>query len=659
MAPDTLQGRLDQLFSREDDPAEELSDAVANKKYPAAYAALRKLRKPLSGRQAGACLTDALSCTPRLFREILEHCEPGEYANSTEMTRRSEREEQFFRVDGTILTLAAALDKPEHAAILLEKGWDVNARAPASIQALYDWCKGAIVLRGEMGAISYIACGSGPDFLSGAGELRVIPFTTPLAAAIACGSLRTAEILLAHDDVKKLESSAVCRAAIVALHGDVAQRWCLEAALGIDCLFGVDLAQELLTKRALDIAEIAALCTPDEFALRLSGAPCSRQRLLAAAEALCPTSYAAPPENGDEKLFLLLGRYPELEAEQRVRDRMLNAILARLFSGQTCDALLDRWKAACGENRDLSNAKPEFVHKLTLRKRNILDKLGEGGILRTSAESEWFNFGDKRLLSVLLDRVEIYPTGIGVGNAVYRIMQTGDVGLVRKAAERGVLRWKRRDELLEALRGESGGIALRALVLSLPEEQIGTAAHAREEDGEEWRQWGYSELAECLAQMWEQPLSAEKCRKRLRLLPCRPENWPFLIFELDGMITRSLFAMACCGRNSELLHVLLEDGVCDPYERKTVNWHGTDELLNGTPLCMAAAAGRTEQVKMLLELGLDPNEDDVPQRSVYCEDELFGTPQVVTPLYMALEKGHIKAAELLRARGGYAYPAIE
>ncbi len=661
MAFDTLEDCLDQFFSREDGFAEELNDAVENKKYPAAYAALRKLREPLSGRQAEACLTNALSCTPKLFREILEHCEPGEYANSMKLTRRSEREEQFFRVHGTILTLAAALDKPEHAAILLEKGWDANARAPASIQALlHDREKNGVLPCVVTGKNSHIACGSKPDFLPGTDELWEIPCATPLAAAIACGSLSTAELLLARADVKKLENPAVCLAAVAALHGDVMQRWCLEAALGIDCLLGTDLARELLVKHAPDIAEIAALSTPGEFALRLSGAPCSRQRLLAAAATLCPTPLVAPPEGADEKLFLLLDRYPELEKEQSVRDRMLNAALARQLSGQACDALLNRWKAACGESRDISNVDPEFVSKLALRRREIFDKLGEGGTLRASAESEWLAFGDKRLLSGLLDRVEIYRTEIGIGGVVRRIMQTGDVGLMRKAAERGVLRWWRRDELLEALREESVGTALRALALALPEEQIGgAAAHSREKGGGEWRQWSRSELTECLAQMWEQPLCAEECRKRLRFPPCRLENWPFPNFDVEGMLAQSFSGAACCGKNPELLRVLLEDGVCDPNECKTVIWLGSSEALNGTLLCMAAAAGRTEQVKMLLDLGLDPNEDDVPQRSVYYEDNLFGTSQVVTPLYMALKKGQLETAELLRAHGGYAYPTGE
>lgn len=639
------------------DPAARLRDAVVMKNYSKAYAALRKLREPLSGKLAESCLTDALSCTPRLFREILEHCEPGEYANSMELTRRSERGEQFLRVYGTILTLAAALDKPEHAAILLEKGWDVNARAPASIQALFGRDKRIAALCDESRANSRIACGGEPDFLLGEEALWVLACVTPLAAALACGGLRTAKVLLARSNVQKLENPAVSAAAVIALHGDIVQQWCLERLLETNALFCADIARELLVEHAPDVAGIAALCTPDEFALRLSGAPCSRQRLLAAAEALCAASTAETPEGGDEKLFLLLDRYPELETEQRVRDRMLNTILARLLSDQPCDALLDRWKDTCGESRDISNAEPELVHQLTWQKRTILDKLAEGGTLRALAESEWLQCDDKHLFSVLIDRVEAYPAGIGVNGAVHRIMQTGDVRLMRRAAERGALRCWRRDELLEALRRENGGPALRALVLALPEGQIGSAAaYSQDEGSEERRPRSRAELAEYLTQMWEQPLCAEECRKRLRLLSCRPDD---LNVEMDGIDSVGLSVAACCGRNPELLRALLEDGVCDPDERGAIKWRNTGETLTGTMLCMAAAAGRTEQVNILLDRGLDPNEDDVSQRSVFCEDWLLCAPQVVTPLYMALEKGQSETAELLRARGGYAYPARE
>ena len=87
-----------------------------------------------------------------------------------------------------------------------------------------------------------------------------------------------------------------------------------------------------------------------------------------------------------------------------------------------------------------------------------------------------------------------------------------------------------------------------------------------------------------------------------------------------------------------------------------LHWENTPECLMGTLLCLAAAAGRTDQVRELLERGVDPNENDAPQRSVFMsEPHSFDT--VVTPLYMARKYGHRETAKLLERNGGISFPA--
>lgn len=657
-------------------PEDKLHAAVAAKNYPAAYSALRRLEKPLSGKQAGECLAIALSRTPRLFREILAHCQPGEYVQYDRLPH-PEQDGLYLHIKGTILTLAAARDKPRHMELLLEKGWDVNSAAPASAQAVYDYC-------GDMPFLApsdnSILC-SGQTDPSDGPVSWTISHPTPLAAAMVCGSKSAVRALLRRGGVKKLEHTAVCRAAVAALHGSKEQRECLSLALGLRS--GADdpdgMARELLGRHMPCVAAVADLCTPEELALCLEGANCRREELYAAADALTrrfdPDSPHSPtPDNqdtladSDKKLFILLDRCPELERETRVRDEMLNAILSRILTKKPCKKLLERWKAACGGVRDLSGAQFNLVSRIDAENAGkILAVLGEGGSLCASTESDWFaQWKDKRFLSVCLDRVSAYRTETGgLSELAQGLLLKGDMRLLRKAAERGALQGERREEMLASLGKGKGTPALRALVLTLPGGQAGTApAPPQPEDAELRRQWEEMTPELRLAfmqQLWEEPLSAEECGKRLRCKKLRQaiDNWfMFHSSELDGMQLNNLSAAACCGRNPELLSALLEDGGVDP--KNLESWRREDsrfsDLLNGTMLCLAAAAGRTEQVRRLLELGLDPNEDDVLERSVCRDYDFFGSTQVVTPLYMALQNGHFETAELLCRHGGYAYP---
>ena len=110
-----------------------LCDAIENKRYAKAYSMLRKRKEPLEERHAANCLSAALDCTPKLFQEVLEHCAPGEYSGS--VTISAFRTGYCYHVSGTLLVLAAAMDRIEHMRLLLEYGYDVNAASLASAQA--------------------------------------------------------------------------------------------------------------------------------------------------------------------------------------------------------------------------------------------------------------------------------------------------------------------------------------------------------------------------------------------------------------------------------------------------------------------------------------------------------------------------------------------
>lgn len=669
----TLEDWPDIVAEKKPNLAEELCNAIFCENYSAAYGVLRRLNEPLSGARASECLFHALSCTPRLFGEILERCEPGEYAWIEEMPYPWLEDLLRIDVSGTILTLAAAMDRPQHMELLLEAGWDVNSATPASEQALWDIPKERMPSGRNDGGI-FVRNRNDLDDASMGWKIKRV---TPLAAAIVCGGEKAVRTLLRCEGVKKLESAAVQRAGIVALHGSPEQRACLRLALGLKS--GADdrdgMTRELLCGHALDVVAIADLCTPDEWALRLDAAPCPLERLRAAAKVLLEEHTLGVLMGSDEKLSALLERFPELGREQEIRDGLLNVILARMVAKQRCETLLKCWKTACGGTRDLTGAEDDVIDDLGAltagRLRSILSKLGEGGMLRAAAESDWFaermedRVGD-RLLDACLDSVDVYrATGGGASALAEHLLRRGNVRLLRKAAARGALRGESKEELLALLGEEKKSTTLRALVLTLPDGQVGVAsARPQPKDAAPWRRWKemdqWNQYA-FLRKMWEKPLRAETCRKRLLMKEQDKAFDDYFLWycnDVDGMSIDSLSAAACCGRNPELLRVLVEDGIADPKKLLRGDWINSAEAVHGTMLCVAAAAGRTEQVRLLLDMGLDPNEDDVPRRSTFYTHELFGTAQVVTPLYMALSKGHLETAELLRERGGYAYPDI-
>ena len=117
-------------FSNHD--IEALHKALQERRHAKAYALLDGLKEQLSGDEAAACLKAALSCSPGVFCRVLERCKLGEYADWVRVELARGR---TAYVRGTMLTLAAALDRPEHVRILLEAGYDCNSAGMASAEA--------------------------------------------------------------------------------------------------------------------------------------------------------------------------------------------------------------------------------------------------------------------------------------------------------------------------------------------------------------------------------------------------------------------------------------------------------------------------------------------------------------------------------------------
>lgn len=693
---DTLQSFDGIAIQAMRDPSAELLEAIREKNYPKAYARMKKLDKPLPAQRAGDCLSAALHCSPELFRTVLAHCEPGEYA-ATEQWRLDTMFDRYVNVTGTILTLAAAMDKVKHMRVLLDHGWDVNSASPASAQAL------SMGLNDQFFGFHWTSNGFGGMSQSrltlGAGESNFyqkaiakpqwsFDCCTPLAAAIVCGSVSAVRFLLRQPGVRRESSSAVCVAALAAIHGGTAQRECLRMTFQLKSavLNTRDLSRELLSERALDLAVTAEFCTLREFTQRLNGVPCTAEQMRAAAKVLADQNC----KKREQKLLRLLSLHPELGEEQTIRDDVLKLYFHRSGGQRVGAELLRCWKKLCGEVRDIS-ALPSCCSALdggsAASCRAELAELSEGGALCAAADSEWLcAWTSKKQLTALSEYVHFYRRSHkGISHLAMWILKQGDAKFIKLMTQRGMLDNEPREELLAYAAKENGNPMLRAILLATP--MNGGETEVREVipgGGAFWsgrlERMGKEKRQAWAREAWEQPLDAAACLERLGFI----QNMNFYDADsfyvdydlfggslwgeaIDGMGFNSVAAAACCGRNPELLRVLLDQKgpICERRTWISLAWSaqgnafGARESLNGSMLCAAAAAGRTEQVRLLLDRGFDPNEADMAWRSTYSNGGTFSDSHVVTPLYMALEKGHYETARLLRERGGIVWPARE
>ena len=146
-----------------------LTEAVQERNYPAAYAALRRGARPLAEGEAQYLLNEGLQCTSRLYRALLDACEGADLGSLRAQLCDGKG---WMLVDDSSLAAAAAFrDRPEHLALLLERGVDPNGGTFLS----------PMVALGE--------------------QIRPVQ-TTVLAAAVAAGSTDCAALLLARPGIK-------------------------------------------------------------------------------------------------------------------------------------------------------------------------------------------------------------------------------------------------------------------------------------------------------------------------------------------------------------------------------------------------------------------------------------------------------------------------
>lgn len=231
----------------------DLAHAVREKRYSRAYALLHKIKREnlvLAEEEKAGVLADGLRCSLKLFQMLYEQLvgdgrEPGRWGGFP--ARHNMR---FGEADGSLLLLAAAFDRPEHVRYLIEKGAEAD-RSP-SVQR-----EQIVVVQPERDEDEIFFMGEGVSILE----------CTPLAAAIACGSVAALGVLMEHGDGQWTQDPSACRA--MALAPSANEQWNARHETCVNAVLSAaddPLARSGLGNVRLPLREIVDVCTPELFA---------------------------------------------------------------------------------------------------------------------------------------------------------------------------------------------------------------------------------------------------------------------------------------------------------------------------------------------------------------------------------------------------------
>ena len=644
-----------------------------------AFQELEQLTAPLSPRDSARCLRKALQDgSVELFRRILEHSAPGECAEMIQLPR-PKAPGWGIRVRASLLSLAAMLDRPQQAARLLEHGYDVNGRGLAIANYLRSegkfWSADApeyVRFGGSGGCQLDITRPRMPDL--------EIPCVTPLAVALLCGSLETAALLLSRKEVWKGESSAVCRAAAMILDEATDPLW--EEAekqnqkeilrkIFFPAYDELPAKNDFLHNVYLQPAAFVDFCSTAILQHQLESGLCSpsdaRQML-----AFLRTDtwwYGGTFERTRAgKLLLLKKHFPQVCREGWAKAIFLQESVRRIREKIPHKTILTAWKQLSGKERDLTYMGNDIWMLSWRELQLLLQEAGENGNLVMDADALgcWFQ-SSQRCVGEVLKSVRIRRRdGEGISGLMQNLLLHGDLKLMKNAVKMGLLEQEDPKYLLEYLsKSYENRQDLRALVLTYAHGCTDSKAVLADwRDPTRWKNWGpWKELDEESAAPVVQELlyteqTEDECQKTLFSLyfyMTRNVFSPDVSLEhpvYPWMVVDSLTALGCCAESGQALRLMMKYWPMGTNSHVRANW--SDRFyFRGTPLTLAAALGREEQVRLLLDAGLHP--DELGRGD--CSRFFMKYPDYteysfsVTPFLAAILFGQEKIAGLLLERG--------
>ena len=649
-------------------PEATLCDAIEEGNYPRAYMILRKLDRPLEGDRAADCLIRSFFRTGKLFRTVLAHLSPKVRTGSYSV--HSDANGSVLHVRGTLLVLAAAIGSGSHVEALLSRGFDVNASTPESI-----------VFDGSDYVFESLPYGAKYRFCAAPGNAVTVTNCderstrivgcTPLAAAIAAGNVLTYDVLLRSPGVWKTESTAVCRAA--ALHADgrsFNNDWVLPwdgsqatyCPEGIDPLCFVDVRDVLFPYVNMQAGSFADMCSPGLLQKQFQSGKCTDADARAVLEALDgaiqprrlpphfrPDSPGSSSGRVAAKLLLTAKYFPAVCREPEACAVFLRAYIRSLLADQPQDALLQCWQKLSGKDRDISGAARLIFHLRGEALKNCLAALSAGGSLYASADT--LHPCTLAELRETLRRVRVVPSPFRTGISDFAkgvLSLSPDVRVLRKLFQGGPLSAEPKDALLLA-----ADIRSRPLILtssfSEPEKTYDptrsieyvrhdsrTPESARAALAERLLH-GQMREAECLLYLNDPEIFDHCCTERVS------SGFPEL--ESGGFQQDVL-----CAENPAALRAWLRThpDTAGVAIHATLRGDGDMRSFFGPSLAVAAAAGRTENVRTLL--AVDPR-PDVCCYATLSDSERGESSVPCTPFLLALWFGREETAHALLEAG--------
>ena len=473
---------------------EELTLAVREKRYSEAYTLLNEIKQ---GNLAlddpdwkiSQVLFEGLRCPIELFRALYERLVgDGPVTGSQNINIYRMR---FGYVKGSLLTLAAAFDLPEHTQYLIEKGNKVGGPKSAAL------CDQTVELQPqdrkpedlpgelELGGFSLPIHGYG----------NVISECTPLGAAIACGSVSALGVLLKQIGERWTEDPSACRA--MALAPSENRQW---NAMHELCVNAVLRASDDPSVRSglggvkLPLRGIADICTPELFAQQiLTFRPDAEEVYIAVIRLIRPqfllplvhlVQEACAPM---EKLKLLASEFPELCREKRVA----GAFLAGLCSMNTEDeALWDCCMELWDGTVDLTWAADEIFALSQKALRSLLLRLrGKHVVINADAFSR--ERTTPAALKMLLRCVEVEPSCFrkGLSGLAHCLLHREDPKLWRDVDAVRYLRREPRNTLKNELENVRNTAVRSMLLLACGTHKAAALNRARLKDYKYKGEW--------------------------------------------------------------------------------------------------------------------------------------------------------------------------
>ena len=637
---------------------------------------LQTLEKPISLRDASHYLRQALEeCSAELFRQLLEHCAEGEATDFYHMPFRQNG--WGIHGCGSMLLFSAILDRPKQAAMLLEKGYDCNGANLNLADTLQrdgrSWGDGTVPYSRWSGT-----SGCHLNVLRPQQKVLGISCATPLTAALLCGSPETAEVLLRCNGIWKGESTAVCRAAVMVLEGVAQEALSEERKAGrleilrqIFCPEKTHLPDRdtFLRTVYLQPSCFVDFCRTDTLRCQLESGLCSEQDAREMLDVLSRNLWRMGDRDSKRagKLLLIKKHFPKLCREDWVKGIFLRECARRIREKQPYQTMLTAWKQLSGKERDLTWIGSEMWSFGLKRLRLFLQEAGEKGTLIMDADAMNHWLGSARCITEVIKHVQFRQRdGEGVSGMMQHLLSLNDLRALQQAAKQGLLEREDPRELIEYLvELNRGNQDLRAVVLTFARNHADPGeVKADWQDPRRWSQWCLWELLreeeaeELLHGLLYGKLSREVCLRtvfRLHQYLGRGVFVPEMRLEhpvYPTMQADSLGSFACCAESGQMMELLLNHLPEKLQSLVRAQW-GERFFFRGTPLTLSAAMGRTEQVKLLLDSGIHPDEEGRGDASRFFTKEATFTENgfPVTPVLAAILFGQEETAKLLLERG--------